>query len=161
MTLDAAMFRRVLGGFASGVTVVTTRTGADQPVGLTVSSFASLSLAPPLVSFNVALSSNRHDPLVAAPAFCVNILAADQAEVSNRFARVGGEDPFANTPWHAGPEGQPVLEGALGWLVCRRWACYAGGDHSILVGEVVALDTTEQAPLLYFRGRYGAFVPAS
>ncbi len=157
MSIEPSDFRRVLGSFASGVTVVTTVPADGRPVGITVSSFASVSLTPALVSYNLDIEAKRYHAFADAERYAINILAAGQDGISNRFARVNGVDPFDDTAWTQGPDGVPLLTGALGWIACQRWACYPGGDHAILVGRVQALDCAAAAPLLYFRGRYGGF----
>jgi 3-hydroxy-9,10-secoandrosta-1,3,5(10)-triene-9,17-dione monooxygenase reductase component len=157
MPIEPSDFRRVLGSFASGVTVVTTVPADGRPVGITVSSFASVSLTPALVSYNLDIEAQRYHAFADADRYAINILASDQDGVSSRFARLTAADPFAEVAWIAGPDGVPLITGALGWIACRRWACYPGGDHAILVGRVEALDCSEGAPLLYFRGRYGDF----
>jgi 3-hydroxy-9,10-secoandrosta-1,3,5(10)-triene-9,17-dione monooxygenase reductase component len=152
--VDPALMREVLGHFASGVVVVTAP-GPDGPVGFTCQSFASLSLDPPLVSFAPARTSSTWPRIRAARMFCVNVLAVDQQELSNGFAR-SGVDKFAGVPWRPAPSGSPVLPGVSAWIDCTFWAEHDGGDHTIAIGRVrdLGADPTRR-PLLYYRGRYG------
>jgi len=152
MPIDEAAFRQAMGHFACGVTVVTTQMG-DERNGLTVASFASLSLRPPLVLVCVEKSVKSHDAIAAAGKFAVNILAENQTDVSNRFA-TKAEDKFADLPLHSGELGLPLIDGALANIECRLTNTLAGGDHSIFVGEVVHAEMREGEPLLYFRSGY-------
>lgn len=153
----ARRFRDVLGCFASGITVVTSISGGE-PVGMTCQSFSSVSLDPPLVLFVPARSSRAWPLIQRAGRFCVNILAADQADVSTRMA-TKDIDKFAGLPWRPSPvTGSPVLDGALAHLDCTIHAVHEGGDHYIVVGRVEHLEQADGAavtePLLYFQGRY-------
>ncbi len=154
-----AEFRRVLGHFASGVTVVTTR-DADGPAGFACQSFASLSLDPPLVSFMVARTSTTWPRIARAGAFCVNILGAEQGALCRGFA-VSGADKFAGVPYgEAAATGSPLLDGVPAWIDCRVHAVHTGGDHLIVVGRVEALGAAEEGdPLLFHRGAFGRFSP--
>ena len=147
-------FRDVLGRFASGVTVVTGR-HEGQPVGLTCQSFASVSLDPPLVLFVLSRSSRAWPLIRESGAFCVNVLASDQAWVSNVMASRGA-DKFADLAWRPAPgTGSPVLEGILGHVDCTLEAVHPGGDHDVVIGRVVDLRAGAPAdPLLVYRGRY-------
>jgi flavin reductase (DIM6/NTAB) family NADH-FMN oxidoreductase RutF len=148
-------FRRALGRCAAGVVVVTV---ADGPTGLTISSFTSVSLRPPLVSFYVDRRSASWPRLAAAEAFAVNVLAVDQAAVAARFA-AGGVDRFAEpTRWYPGPGALPLLGGAAQYLLCRPYATLGVGDHWLVVGLIeTVLDGTGAGPLLYHAGGYGHF----
>lgn len=154
-----AEFRRVLGHFASGVTVVTTR-DADGPAGFACQSFASLSLDPPLVSFMVARTSTTWPRIARAGAFCVNILGAEQGALCRGFA-VSGADKFAGVPYgESAATGSPLLDGVPAWIDCRVHAVHTGGDHLIVVGRVEALGAAEEGdPLLFHRGAFGRFSP--
>ena len=158
MAIDAELFKRVLGSFASGVTVVTTRDGSGQSRGMTVSAFSSVSLDPPLVLVCIDVKAECYPDLRAAGRFAVNILGEAQGELSRRFAAKGA-DRFAGVPVRPGVTGLPLLEGALGVLECRVVGEYPAGDHTIFVGQVEAAAVESEAPLLHFRGRYGAFDP--
>ena len=151
---DARTLRDALGCFATGVTVVTTLDADGQPVGLTANSFTSVSLDPPLLLVCIAKSAGSLAAMEAAENFAVNVLHIGQQPTSNLFAR-SGEDRFAATPWSRGHNGAPLLSGALVNFECRRHALHEGGDHVILVGEVIrARFEPRRDPLLYFRGKY-------
>ncbi|HSP17102.1 MAG TPA: flavin reductase family protein [Thermoanaerobaculia bacterium] len=152
MTVDDAQFKLAMSQFASGVTIVTTEHGG-KPYGLTVASFASLSLHPPLVLVCIEKSVKSHDALVAAKKFGVSILGAEQGEISNRFAsRL--DDKFAGVATARGELGVPLIDGALCTIECRVREQLSGGDHSIFIGEVVSSHVREGAPLVYFRSGY-------
>lgn len=149
----ARRFRDVLGRFCSGVTVVTSISG-DQPVGMTCQSFSSVSLDPPLVMFIPAKTSRAWPAMQRAGFFCVNFLAADQAELSNTFA-TRGVDKFAEVAWTPAPSGAPLLDGVVGHVDCTIHAVHEMGDHYVVVGQVrdLAVGAAED-PLLFFRGAY-------
>ncbi len=154
--IDQATFRYVLGQFASGVTVVTTATG-EVYHGITVSSFCSLSLDPPLVLVCIDKRVRSHDALVQAGVFAVNILAQENEHLSRHFAS-RSEDKFSSVPYHLGETGTPLLDGVLATLECRLHAQLPGGDHTIFVGEVISTTTRDDTdPLLYYRGGYRQF----
>jgi flavin reductase (DIM6/NTAB) family NADH-FMN oxidoreductase RutF len=153
MSIDPALFRSVLGRFASGVTVVTTRDGDGADIGMTVSAFCSVSLEPPLVLCCIEHTAQMHDVLVGASAFAVNILADDQEAISRRFSE-RQEDRFDGIGYERGQNGVALLAGALAWIECRAFARYDGGDHTIVVGEVENAEARAGAPLLYYRGGY-------
>jgi 3-hydroxy-9,10-secoandrosta-1,3,5(10)-triene-9,17-dione monooxygenase reductase component len=145
--------RSVLGTFCSGVVVVTA-IGADKPLGFTCQSFASLSLDPPLVSFSPARTSTTWPRIRELGQFCVNVLAHDQRELSERFAR-RGIDRWAGTEWRPSPLGSPILAGVSAWIDCELAAEHDGGDHTIALGAVRALDADPlRHPLIFYRGRY-------
>jgi flavin reductase (DIM6/NTAB) family NADH-FMN oxidoreductase RutF len=153
MAIDKALFRRVMGNFAAGVTVVTTIDADGKPYGLTATAFCSLSLLPPLALVCVDKKSETYPYFHPAGLFAVNFLSVDQERVSQRFATSGG-DKFAAVDWRRGELGAPVLAGTVGYVECRIAHAYEGGDHMIYVGEIVAADAGEGEPLLYFRGAY-------
>ncbi|MEU8616574.1 flavin reductase family protein [Streptomyces sp. NPDC048623] len=160
MPVDRGEFRRVLGHFASGVTIVTAL-DEDGPAGFACQSFASLSLDPPLVAFMVARTSTTWPRIARAGRFCVNVLGADQGALCRAFA-VSGADKFAGVTWTPAPStGSPRLTGAPAWIDCEITAVHTGGDHLIVVGRVTALDATDGPeggdPLLFHRGRFGRF----
>ena len=151
---DPRTLRDALGCFATGVTVVTCLTETGTPAGLTVNSFTSVSLDPPLLLVCLAKPAASAAALIAAPCFAVNVLQTGQQPASIRFA-TRDEDRFGTTPWSCGEGGAPILAESLGVFECERFAVYDGGDHHILVGEVVkASFDASLDPLLYFRGRY-------
>ena len=154
MSFDIKAYRQALGAFATGVAVVTTSDGRGGAIGITVNSFTSVSLEPPLVLWCLDDASDRRDPFVTTERFAVNILGADDAALSDRFARgeeflLGAEDldPAASDP--------PWLRHALSRLACTVRERIQLGDHLVLIGEVTAFDAGEGDGLLYFRGRYG------
>ncbi|MFC9632342.1 flavin reductase family protein [Streptomyces mirabilis] len=160
--VDQVMFRRVLGNFATGVTVVTApgvegEAGGEGPAGFACQSFASLSLDPPLVCFMVGRTSATWPRIARAGVFCVNVLGAHQGELCRGFA-VSGADKFAGVVYDAAPvSGSPRLAGAAAWVDCTIHAVHTGGDHLIVVGRVDALgasDDDDAAPLLFHKGRF-------
>ena len=151
---DPRTLRDALGCFATGVTVVTCFDEAGDPVGLTANSFTALSLNPPLLLVCVAKVAASALPLTSAKAFAVNVLQTNQQPASITFS-TRGEDRFGQTEWSVGEHQAPVLMESLSVFVCRRHAVHDGGDHFILVGEVVkASFELGLDPLLYFRGSY-------
>lgn len=151
---DARTLRDAMGCFATGITIVTAHDGNGTPVGLTANSFTSVSLDPPLLLVCIANTAGTAPVLREADHFGVNVLQTSQQQTSNRFAGKG-EDRFAATPWAPGETGVPLLDGSLVSFECRRHAVHDGGDHFILVGEVVrAQFEPRRDPLLYFRGKY-------
>lgn len=161
----ARRFRDVLGRFASGVTVVTTMSGGE-PVGLTCQSFSSVSLDPPLVLFIPARTARSWPLIQRSGRFCVNFLAAGQAELSNQMAS-RGVDKFAGVSWTPAPQsGSPMLAGALAHLDCAIHAVHEAGDHYVVLGRVLDLLTPQTEPgpggeeipaadpLLFYRGHY-------
>lgn len=154
---DLRALRVALGQYTTGVTVVTTRAPGGAHVGITVNSFTSVSLNPPLVLFCLSNRSSLLTVFEQAAHFAVNVLAIGQQALSNRFAK-----PSVNTwedvRFRLGQHGCALLTGALGTLECARRAAYPGGDHLILVGEVVRFDTVTAAePLVFYQGNYGTF----
>lgn len=148
MPVDPADFRRALGQFAAGVTVVTTRDGQGRSLGLTVTAFCSVSLDPPLVLVCVDHRSEAHVGFRQAGLFGISILAEGQEEVSRRFAG-GGPAKFGGLKLATGTSGVPLIPGALAHLECRVSATHHAGDHTIYVGEVIAVDVRPGRPLLY------------
>jgi flavin reductase (DIM6/NTAB) family NADH-FMN oxidoreductase RutF len=145
-------FRDALARWGSGVTVVTARAG-DEPVGMTVASFSSLSLEPPLVLACIAHSAISHDGLVEAPGFAVHVLGSEQEEMSSAFARPGPEK-FDEYPSEPGPFGAPLLSFGVARLVCAHYDALPGGDHTILVGRVIATELAGSDPLVYCNRAY-------
>ena len=149
-----------MGCFATGVAVVTTCDPANAPVGVTISSFTSLSLEPPLVLFCLEWTADCWPSFAQAAVFTVNILAHDQAALSARFSALD-PDRWAGVAHRPGPGGAPLIDGALGWVACRKEAVHSGGDHAIVVGRVEDLERDPgKQPLLHFRGQYGGFAGA-
>jgi 3-hydroxy-9,10-secoandrosta-1,3,5(10)-triene-9,17-dione monooxygenase reductase component len=155
--IDKRAFRNALGAFTTGVTVVTTRDGTGRDVGLTVNSFNSVSLEPPLVLWSLARDSASLPAFVEAEHFAVHILAADQEPVSNRFAQRGA-DKFAGIELARGEGGVPLLPGCAARFRCRTAYRHEGGDHEIFVGEVLGFEAFERAPLVFHKGGYAVAV---
>ena len=143
--VDPARFRQLLGRFATGVTVVTTRAPDGSPLGMTASSVASVSLDPPLLLVC--------DALHAATEFVVNVLAADQEAISRRFAE-DEEDRFDGLGYHENKQRLPVLEGVLAHIECTKQASLPAGDHTVFLGLVIGGAVSDRRPLLYYRGGY-------
>lgn len=154
-TEPASALKDAMRVYPQGVTVVTT-TASDGPKGITVSSFTSISLVPPLVMISLARGSALHDVFLRSEFFAVNFLADDQKTVSDRFAgRVPVQERFEGIKTSKGATGSPTIEGARAHIECRMWKVYDGGDHSILIGEVVAAKaSTKKRPLVYYSQQY-------
>lgn len=150
---DASEFRRALGSFATGVTIITTRDADGVAAGLTVNSFNSVSLNPPLVLWSLSTGSQSLPAFLSAPHWAVHVLAADQHHLSGRFA-ARGKDKFAGLETDAGIGGVPLLHGCMARFQCRTAFQYEGGDHVIFIGEVLAFDYNNAAPLVFHGGRY-------
>ena len=159
MTVSKEHLRKVMGYFATGVTVVTMRLPSGDPWGFTVNSFASVSLTPPLILFCVDHGSESFQAMNRAPHFAVNILAEDQEELSRRFS-AKRQDRFSHVPWSEGPHGSPLIEGCLGFLECRKVASHAHGDHTVILGEVLEARATGGNPLLFYRSSYARIEPS-
>lgn len=151
--IDPAKFRRAMGQFATGVTVVTTRDAEGRPLGLTVSSFCSVSLDPPLVLVCVDNRSEAHDGFEASRVFGVSVLAEGQEEWSRRFAG-GGVGKFAGATLSPGRHGIALVPGALAQVECQVVSSHDAGDHTIYVGQVVALSVNPGRPLVYHASGY-------
>lgn len=151
---DPVRLRRAFGLFATGVTIISTAHPAHGLVGVTVNSFTSVSLDPPLILFSLARSSFNLQPLLEAPGFVVNILSDGQRALSHRFAHAAG-DKWEGISWRPAANGAPILSGSIAFFECVHHAQYDGGDHLVVLGRVVAMDTdTDADPLLYFHSRY-------
>ena len=157
--ISAAKFRKTVGNFATGVTVITTRDARGNPKGLTANAFASLSLDPPLVVVCVDRGSDTYRALQSVGAvFAVNILAEHQQELSQKFASKAGSEKFEGVECREEKTGAPILEDILAFMECKVVEQFDGGDHRIIVGEVENLGANEtRGPLLFYRGRYGLF----
>jgi flavin reductase (DIM6/NTAB) family NADH-FMN oxidoreductase RutF len=152
-------FRRALGQFATGVAIISAPGPDGEPVGMTVSSFNSVSLAPPLVLFSVARTAGSLPALRQAPGYAVNVLSEDQEQLSNRFARPR-TDKWADVSHSAGVVSAPVIDDTLACFECQPYAEYDGGDHVIFVGRVIRFRLmSDGEPLLFFRGRYCGIRP--
>lgn len=151
--LDPKAFRAALGSFATGVTVITARAADGTPVGLTANSFNSVSLDPPMVLWSLAKKSLSLAVFSQCSHWAVHVLAADQEDLSGRFAR-SGTDKFSGLAVSDGIGGVPLLAGCAARFQCQSTFQHEGGDHLIFVGEVTAFDRTDRAPLVFHAGRY-------
>lgn len=160
MSLDPRSFRKALGCFATGVTVVTTlHPDSGAPAGVTVSAFSSLSLEPPLVLFCLGLNTSSLASFKTYGHFAINVLSETQRDLSIRFAS-RSEDKWKGVTWEKGASGVPLLPGCIATLECKLVNTMEGGDHLIFVGEVEHLTHHEGgSPLVYFRGAYMDYGP--
>lgn len=154
--LSPRSLRACLGRFATGIAVVTTVGRAGEPVGLTINSFASVSLEPPLILFSLDRATSCLADFEAAEHYAVNVLSAGQQALSDTFARVDPALRWRDTAWSAGTaSGAPVLDDVIARFECARHAVHDGGDHRLFLARVIAAAHTETgAPLLYFNGSY-------
>lgn len=153
--IDAQRFRHVLGHLPTGACVITTTGALGVPLGLSCNSFTSVSLSPQLVSFCPAKSSTTWPIMRPSGRFAVNVLAEGQQELCRRFSR-RGIDRFADIEWKPSALGNPLVRGALAWLDCEAAEEHDAGDHTIVVGSVLDLESPGTAgPLIFFRGHYG------
>ena len=152
-SFDARTFRDALGEFATGVTVVTARRADGQPVGVTVNSFASVSLDPPLVLWSLGLQSPSLAVFESCSHYAINVLAAEQVEISQRFSQ-SQSDRFAGIDLKVGAGGTPILPGCCAWFECRNEMRYPGGDHLIFVGHVESFQREAKPPLIFHGGNY-------
>ncbi len=151
--IDGTCLREALGHFATGVAVVTTVGDHGAPVGLTINSFNSVSMTPPLVLWSLARSAPSFSAFRNHPAFAINILAKDQLELCMQFAR-SSDNKFRNVSYQPGRDGVPLIDGAVAQLECRTYRRYDGGDHEIYLGEVMGLSTDDRHPLVFHRGQF-------
>ncbi len=149
---DTRALRDALGRFATGVTVITCAT-PDGPLGITANSFASVSLDPPLVLWSPAKASRRYAAFAGAERFAVHVLSDTQGDVGRGFVRDGAA--FDGLDWSAQHDGTPLIAGCLARFHCARHAVHEAGDHSIVVGRVLAADYGLGDPLIFVTGRYG------
>lgn len=158
-TFSAAEFRAALGTFATGVTIVTSRDAQGTLVGLTANSFNSVSLDPPLVLWSLASKAASMVVMASGTHYAVNILAAGQRELAERFARKD-VDRFAGVAWHEGASGVPLLDGTVAAFECFNRSRYQEGDHTIFVGEVERCEHRGGlTPLIFHGGRYFSELP--
>jgi flavin reductase (DIM6/NTAB) family NADH-FMN oxidoreductase RutF len=154
--VDQERFRKIMGHFVTGVTIVTARTPDGELVGLTANAFTSVSLDPLLVLVCVHREASTHDPLLEAGFFAVNVLDRRQEKLAVRFAEAEVQDRFKDLKTFEAPMGSPLLPGALGWLECRVEQVFPGGDHSIVLGEVLEGELLDGEPLVFYQGRFVA-----
>ena len=161
-SFDAKQFRKVLGHFPTGVTIVTGVAGG-QPAGFTIGSFTSVSLDPPLVGFLPQIASDTWQAMAPAGTFCVNVLRDDQAALCWRFAKSGvGDGRFEDIPWSPSTTGSPVIAGVGAWIDCTVEHTYEFGDHYFVLGRVVDLGHHDDphVPLVFYKGALGGFLAA-
>ena len=156
-TIDSATFRRVLGHYPTGVSVITAVEPDGGQVAMVVGSFGSVSLDPPLVAFFPDRKSSSWPRIERASKFCVNVLASDQEALCRQMSR-SGADKFAGVSHRLSANGSPILDGAVAWIDCDIHAVHEAGDHLIVLGAVKELEVQKPAkPLLFFQGGYGEF----
>ncbi|MEW9110141.1 flavin reductase family protein [Cytobacillus gottheilii] len=158
MSADTAKFKEVMGNYPTGVTVITTVDESGTPLGLTVNSFASVSLDPLMILWSIDHKVSSHDVFKESGKFAVHVLAEDQGELCALFASKG-IDRFANCEWKLSQQGLPIIEGALGVMQCKTFKSVEAGDHTILIGEVTDIDSRKKEPLLYHNRKFGK-IPA-
>ena len=146
-------FRNALGGFATGITIITALGKNGQKIGMTANSFNSVSLTPPLILWSIGKSTNCYEDFMAAEAFAVHVLAEDQQDLSNLFA-TSGVDRFADLDCSEGLSGIPILPHYSVCFQCSMAQKYEGGDHIIMTGEVKQFTDNQCQPLLFYRGNY-------
>lgn len=159
--MDGRELRNIFGQFATGVTVVCTTDAEGNYYGITVNSFSSLSLDPPLALFSLAHDSNTLKPIQDSGKFSINILSGKQQNISNLLAKKGGPEKMEAVPVSTGQTGAPLVNDALAYMDCELHTTYDGGDHIIIVGKIVAAKTTsDDEPLLFFSGGYRSLAAA-
>ena len=151
--IDTWTYRRTCAQFTTGITVVTTLDSHGHPHGMTVNSFSSVSLDPPLVLVSIDLKNAILGHFISSSWFAINILAEHQEELSRRFSSSSG-DRFLELDWHAGVSGAPLLEGVLAQLECSVVRTFEAGDHTVLIGEVRRAGYGQGKPLVYFDSGY-------
>ena len=159
MTFDSLVQRKIMGRFATGVTLITTRSG-EVVWGMTANAVTSLSLHPPLILIVVDQRNTIYDHLKQAGCFAVNVLTADQEATSRRFAAPGPKD-FAGLGLTVAQTGAPILVNALAFVDCRLAQILPGGDHDIFIGEAVAGAVRKGQPLIFYGGKYTQLSPAT
>ncbi|MGE0682086.1 MAG: flavin reductase family protein [Candidatus Binatia bacterium] len=153
MAIDPRELRNVMGNFATGVTIITTKDAAGKPFGLTANAFSSLSLDPPLLLICVDKKVDCYACFEETKVFGVNFLSESQDQLSTRFATKGIEK-FEGVPYTLGELGVALLDGAVAHLECKLVTAYEGGDHTIYIGEIQNARVLNDRPLLFFRGKY-------
>lgn len=157
---DSAHFRSALAQFATGVTLVTSRGPEGQPIGLTVSSFNSVSLEPPLILWSLSKTSSSLAALQQHPYFAVNVLSSSQHRLAIRFASKV-EDRYEGTSWHNGPHDLPLIDHAAAHFICRHYQQHEAGDHIIFIGEVLDCRHHNESPLIFHAGGFALSPQAS
>ena len=151
---DQKDFRQGLGLFPTGVTIVTTQSDSGEPIGMTVSSFNTVSLDPPLVLWSIDRRSLSLKTFTECENFAINVLSSEQQDLSNLFASKGA-DKFADTPFNEGVGKSPLFNDCIAQMECKTWKTYDGGDHVIIVGEVLSYHYNKDLePLVFYAGNY-------
>ncbi|MFP7673426.1 flavin reductase family protein [Marivita sp. S0852] len=151
--IDPRELRNALGCFATGVCIVTSVGDGNKPVGMTINSFSSVSLDPPLVLWSINLKARSRDAYRRHAGFAINILCKDSKELSLNFAK-SSDDKFVGVNWHEGHFGIPVLEDAMATLECETQDRIVSGDHEIYIGRVLRIDHNDRDPLVFHRGQF-------
>lgn len=143
--------RNVLSKFATGVTIVSTTDCDGKPVGMTANSFTSVSLDPPLVLWNIGINQPSYDIFLNAKGYSISILSKDQKDICNLFSS-SVDNKFNNIDYDLSNNGFPIIPKSLAWFDCLKWNNYPGGDHQILVGEIINFYANENEPLIFWNG---------
>lgn len=145
-------YRKTLGMFSTGITVVTSIDKEHNPIGMTVNSFSSVSLDPPLVLWSIDKKQPSYNSFLKSTGYAVNILSKNQLDLCTHFS-TPVEDKFNSIDWKFSENGFPIISNSLAWFDCKSWNNYAGGDHQILVGEVTSFNSSENDALIYWNGK--------
>jgi flavin reductase (DIM6/NTAB) family NADH-FMN oxidoreductase RutF len=148
------IFKEVMGNYPTGVTIVTTKTKSGEPVGLTVNSFASVSLDPTLILWSIDHRVSSLKEFTEGEGFAVHVLAGDQQELCSTFASKN-VDRFSTCEWSYSKNNLPIIEGAFGVLECKVFQTIEAGDHTILIGEVLDIQKNDKEPMMYHRRHFG------
>lgn len=151
---NVSTFKEVMGNYPTGVTVVTTVDESGTPLGLTVNSFASVSIDPLLILWSIDKNVSSYEPFSKTDKFAVHVLADDQADICSLFA-MKGTDRFGSCEWKLSEHNLPIIAGASGVLQCKTFKTIDAGDHTILIGEVIDIKNYKKDPLLYHRRKFG------
>lgn len=154
MSTNVDTFKDVMGNYPTGVTVVTTTNEEGVPLGLTVNSFASVSIDPLLILWSINKRVSSYEEFRTTEKFAVHVLASNQGDICSLFA-TKGTDRFANCEWELSDTGLPIIEGAAGVLQCKTYNTIDAGDHTILIGEVIEIQNHNKEPLLYHKRKFG------
>lgn len=149
---DEKIYRNTLGLFSTGVTIVTTMDENLQPIGITVNSFASVSLKPALILWSIDKSQPSYNSFLNSKGFAVSVLNKEQIDLCYKFSSPS-KDKFKDTEWTLSKNGFPIISNSLAWFDCLSWTNYPGGDHQILLGEVNSFDKNDKEPLIFWNGK--------
>ena len=149
---DNKLYRKALGMYSTGIAIVTTIDNQENPIGMTVNSFSSVSLDPALVLWSIDKKQPSYDIFLNSNGYAVNILSKKQLDLCNLFSSPLN-DKFKNVHWKKSKNGFPLIANSLAWFDCIKWNDYPGGDHEILIGEVTSYDVVNNKPLTYWNGK--------